>query len=56
VSQENIEKITAAGGQRIAVGQAICQSPDPRRAAEELVRVVRQASSRSQRIEIRSQS
>ena len=48
VSQENIEKVTAAGGQRIAVGQAICQSPDPRRAAEELVRVVRQASSRSQ--------
>jgi thiamine-phosphate pyrophosphorylase len=40
VCRENIEKITAAGGRRIAVGQAICQSSDPRGAAEELLRML----------------
>jgi thiamine monophosphate synthase len=40
VSKENIEKIIAAGGRRGAVGQAICQSSDPRRAAEELLRML----------------
>jgi thiamine-phosphate pyrophosphorylase len=40
VSKENIEKIIAAGGRRVAVGQAICQSSDPRRAAEELLRML----------------
>jgi len=56
VSQENIEKIIAAGGQRIAVAQAICQSLNPRHAAEELVRVLRQAFFRIQRTEVRNQS
>jgi thiamine-phosphate pyrophosphorylase len=40
VSKENIEKIIAAGGQRVAVGQAICQSSDPRRAVEDLLRML----------------
>jgi thiamine-phosphate pyrophosphorylase len=49
VSQENIERTTAAGGQRIAVGQAVCQSPNPRRAAEELLQALPQSFSRSPR-------
>ncbi len=56
VSQENIEKVTDAGGQRIAVGQAICQSPDPRRAAEELVRVLRQTPFKDQKSRVVGQS
>jgi len=56
VSQENIEKITAAGGQRIAVGQAICQSPDTRGAAEELVRVLRQTPFKDQKSRVVDQS
>jgi len=54
VSPENIEKITAAGGQRVAVGQAICQSPNSRRAAEEMVRALIQ--SQGQKSEVSSQS
>src|SRR5207248_11071344 len=34
VSLDNIDKIIAAGGRRIAVGQAICRSSDPRRIVE----------------------
>ena len=54
VCPDNIEKIIAAGGRRIAVGQAIGQSTEPRRAAEELLRVLMQAPSRNQRSEVRS--
>ena len=51
-----VGEITAAGGRRIAVSQAIGQSPEPRRAAEELLRVLMQAPTRNQRSEVRSQS
>lgn len=37
VSLDNIEKIITSGGRRIALGQAICQSSDPRRTAEKLL-------------------
>jgi thiamine-phosphate pyrophosphorylase len=40
VCQENIDKITADGGHRIAVEQGVCLSPDHGRAAEELLRAV----------------
>ena len=45
-----------AGGQRIAVGQAICQSPDTRGAAEELVRVLRQTPFKDQKSRVVDQS
>jgi thiamine-phosphate pyrophosphorylase len=51
VSPDNIEQIAAAGGIRVAVGQAICQSPDPRRAAEELLEMLSQASSKAHKSE-----
>jgi thiamine-phosphate pyrophosphorylase len=40
VSQENIEQIAAAGARRMAVSQAIYQASDPRRAVEELLKVL----------------
>jgi len=45
VSPENIERIIAAGGLRVAVGQAICQSSEPRRTVEKLFLALAQSAS-----------
>jgi thiamine-phosphate pyrophosphorylase len=45
VSPDNIEKIIAAGGRRLAVGQAIWQSSDPRRTVEKLFLALAQSAS-----------
>lgn len=45
VTVENIDQVVAAGAFRVAVSRTIGQSPDPRRAAQELLRVLPHASS-----------
>jgi thiamine-phosphate pyrophosphorylase len=40
VTVENVHHVAAAGASRVAVSQAICQSPDPRYTVEELLRVL----------------
>jgi thiamine-phosphate pyrophosphorylase len=47
VNHDNIDQIIAAGGRRVAVSQAICQSSEPRRDTEKLSLALAKSSSPS---------
>src|SRR5262249_48627083 len=40
VTLDNLPKVLAAGGRRVAVSQAVCQADDPRKAAEAFRRLL----------------
>lgn len=47
VTLTNVDAVLAAGGRRVAVGQALCQADDPRRVAAEFVRRLQRAQPQS---------